>query len=433
MSEATPMIPPRSQRLAHARQLVLVGTIVCLALLVLGIFLEPHRWFQAVGPRGPEHEPTGGLAQFFRSWLFAWFFWWGVSLGSMGLIMMHYLLGGGWGYLIRRFGEAASLCIPVLAVLFIPVILGVKFLYPWAVPEQVAHDGVLQHKAHYLNFIVWVLRAFGYFIVFSWMAWRLRVWSISLDREFTPRKLKNLVNLSAIGEVIYFVLMALAGVDWVMSREPHWISTVFGFIVVMAQAISGMCFLILMVKWYGDEPPLKDVADPKFINDLGSVLVTFVILWAYMSFGQFLIIWLGNSQDEISWYVARTDGGWRWVGAALIALHFLIPFILLLMRPIKKKLGRLAAVAGALLFMRAIEGLYWVTASDAHDPGYWGASNWVYAEIMNTIAWLAIGGLWFLAFLWFLKDAPILPVGDRIPVIPVDHGHGQRPLPATVE
>jgi hypothetical protein len=424
---------PRSQRLAHTRQLVLVGAIVCIALLVLGIFLEPHRWFHAIGPSGPDYQPTGGLAQFFRSWLFAWFFWWGVSLGAMGLVMMHYLLGGGWGYLIRRFGEAAALCVPVLAVLFIPVIIGVKFIYPWAIPEQVAHDGVLQLKAHYLNFTFWTLRAIGYFVVFTLMVWTLRAWSVGLDREFTPRKLKKLVNLSAIGEVIYFVLMALAGVDWIMSREPHWISTVFGFIVVMAQAISGTCFLILMVAWYSKEPPIKDVAEPQFINDLASVLVTFVILWAYMSFGQFLITWLGNEQDEITWYVARTDGGWRWVGAALIAFHFLVPFILLLMKPIKRKIGRLSAVAAGLLFMRVVEGLYWVTASDTHDPTYWGVSNWIYAELMNVIAWLAVGGLWFLAFLWFLKDAPILPVGDRIPVIPVDHGHGQRPLPATVE
>jgi hypothetical protein len=196
--------------------------------------------------------------------------------------------------------------------------------------------------------------------------------------------------------------------------------------------VTALCFLILMVALYSDDPPLKRVIQPDTLNDLGNVLLTFVILWAYMSFAQFLVTWLGNSQDEISWYIRRTDGGWRWVGAALIFLHFLVPFLLLLMRPLKRKLGRLALIAAGLLFMRVVEVVYWVTPTDPHGAS-WGALQWFGAEAMNILAWLGIGGIWFLAFLWFMKDRPILPIGDFIPVIPVDHGHGQRPIPATVE
>lgn len=407
----------RSRHLARAREIVPIGTSVCLVLLVLGMFVFGR----------------AGRGEFFRSWLFAWTFWFGLSLGCMGVIMMHHLLGGGWGYLIRRFGEAGAMCVPIMAVLFIPIILGAQYIYPWAVPAQVAADPVLQHKAAYLNLNFWIIRAVIYFAIFWLWAWLLRVTSLRLDRESNPRLLKRLVNLSASGEVIYFVVMGLAGVDWIMSREPHWISSVFGFIVVISQALTALCFLTLMVALYADDPPLKDAMRADYLNDLGNVILTFVILWAYMSFAQFLVTWLGNNQDEITWYIRRTDGGWRWVGAALMFLHFLVPFILLLMRPLKRKLGRLAAVAGGLLFMRVIDVLYWITPTEFSHEGSWGAMHWVYAEAMNVLAWLGIGGIWFLAFLWFLKDKPLLPIGDFIPVTPVDHGHGQRAVPGTVE
>lgn len=418
----------RSRHLIAARRYALIGAGVCIGLLILGIFLEPGRGqFLHFRPAQP-----------LRSWLFGWVFWLGVSLGSLGIIMMHHLLGGGWGYLIRRFGEAASMCIPVLGILFVPIILSVwipsqhVLLYPWANRYEMAHDAVMRHKANFLNPTFWTLCSIGYLLVFWLLAWIIRSTSLRLDRGPNPRLLKRLVNVSSIGEVIYFVLMSLAAVHWIMSREPHWISTVFGFIVIISQALSALCFLILMVALYGDEPPLKGVIKPDYLNDLGNVTLTFVILWAYLSFAQFLVIWLGNSQDEITWYIRRTDGGWRWVGAALMGLHFLVPFILLLQRPLKRKLGRLAAIAGGLMFMRVIEVLYWVTPSDLHGQ-YWGVLNWFYAEIMNVLAWLAIGSIWFLAFLWFLKDKPILPIGDYIPVTPVDHGHGQRPVPGTVD
>lgn len=412
----------RSRYLPRAREMALIGGLVCLALLAIGIFLEPGR-----GRIFHLHP-----AQLFHSWLFAWLFWFGISMGSLGIVMMHYLFGGGWGYLVRRFGEAAALVVPVMAVLFVPVVLGARYLYPWADPGQVAHDPVIQHKAAYLNLGFWTIRAVIYFAVFWLWAWLLRLGSVSLDRIPRPRVLKRQVNLSSVGEVIYFALMSLAAVDWIMSREPHWISSVFGFIVVISQALSALCFMVLMVAIYADEPPLKDVIQGRYLNDLASVVLTFVILWAYLSFAQFLVIWLGNKQDEIPWYIRRTDGGWRWVGAALMGLHFLVPFILLLMRPIKQKIGRLAAVAGGLMFMRVIDVLYWVTPTDPHGDN-WGALNWIYAEAMNVLALLGIGGIWFVAFLWFLKNRPILPIGEFIPVTPVDHGHGQRAVPGTVE
>ena len=416
MSEAL----PHSERLAHARLPILLGGGACLFVLLVFGFFEPGR------------ASHWSLGQFCRSWLFAWLFWLGLTLGSMGVVMMHHLLHGGWGYLVRRFGEAASGCVPVMALLFVPVVLGARYIYPWADADTVAADPVLQHKLPYLNLPFFIVRAVIYFVAFWALSWMLRSTSRAHDRTESPSLIGRLKSISAGGEVLYFVLMTLASIDWIMSREPHWKSSIFGFITVTSQALSAVCFLIIMLYLYSDEPPLKSAIHSNYINDLGSVLIVFVIFWAYLSLSQFLVIWLGNEQNEITWYIRRTAGGWRWVGAALIVFHFMIPFVLLLLRPIKKNLGRLAAVAGGVFFMRVIDVLYWVTPADPHNTP-WGAGHWLYAEFMNLLALLGIGGIWFATFLWFLKSAPVLPTGDRIPVVPEKHGRQRTTTSAAVE
>ena len=220
-----------------------------------------------------------------------------------------------------------------MALLFIPILLGVKYIYPWAIPDEVAHDAILRHKQVWLNWPFWAIRSVVYLLILCWLTWSLRSISLASDHGDARPKLARLHSLSAAGQVLYFVVMSLAAVDWIMSREAHWYSTVFGFVVVISQAVSATCFLIIMVAVYGDEPPLKAAIQPNYLNDLGNVLITFVILWAYLSFAQFLVTWLGNNQTEITWYIRRTEGGWRWIGGALILFHFLAPFMLLLLRP----------------------------------------------------------------------------------------------------
>jgi len=414
MSETRPL----GQRLILAMATIAVGGLVCIAaMIVLGLLgLIFH-----------------GSAQFFRSWLFAWIFWLGVSLGSLGIIMMHHLTGGGWGYMVRRFGENAAMCLPLMVVLFIPIFIGARTIYPWADSNEVAHDAVLRHQeAHWLNWEFWTIRSLVYLLLFCILGWLMQTRSLERTDVDAGPILARLRRVGAAGLVIYFFVMGLGSVDWIMSRQPHWYSTVFGFIVCISQAVSAACFLILMVWLFADEPPLKRVIHPNYLNDLGNVLLTFVILWAYLSFAQFLVTWVGNSQDEITWYIQRTDGGWRWVAAALIMFHFLVPFFILLQRPLKRKTERLACIAAGLFFIHIIDELYWVTPADPHGS-VWNVGRWIYAEAMNLLAFGGIGGLWLAMFLWMTRSRPLLPIGERIPVTPIDHGHGQRPTPGTVE
>ena len=400
----------RSQRLARA-------TMPALAVGAAGLALC------ALGSIGGSESAAAHHKQFFTSYLFAWIFWLGVSLGSLGIIMMHHLLGGGWGLLIRRFGEAAALVVPLMAVLFIPIILGVYYLYPWADDAAVANDPVLQHKVPWLNFGFWTIRAVVYFALWTALALLLRTTPLARPGVNAGLFFARVRRVSAVGIVIYFITMSFGGVDWIMAREAQWYSTVFGFILCVGQAVSAACLLIVMLWLVHDEPPFKQIVQPNYLNDLGNVLMTFVILWAYLSFAQFLVIWLGNVQREITWYLHRTEGGWRSVGTVLILFHFLVPFIILLQRPLKRKAGRLAVIAAGIFFVHIIDELYWVTATGY--PRNPSALTWLYIQGMNLVAFVGIGGLWIAAFLWILGRAPLIAEGERATVAPVDHGHGR--------
>jgi hypothetical protein len=399
----------RSAHLNRYQAPALIGGAGCLILVIVGGFF------------------SGDM--FFRSWLFAWIFWLGVALGSLVIVMLHHMTGGGWGYLLRRFGEAAALTLPIIALLFIPMIIGVRYVYPWAshAPEFL-NDPIVQHKTIFLNVPFWIARLVLYFAVFFVLAWSLRRISLEGDRAgYTSPLLKRFTNISAAGILIYFVLMSLGAVDWIMSREPHWYSTVFGFLICIGQAISGMSFLLLMVALFSRDPAYAPRLLPNYLNDMGNVLLTFVILWAYLGLAQFLIIWLGDIQHEITWYIRRTDGGWRWVAGALIAFHFLVPFLLLLQRPLKRKIGILASIAGFMFFIHILDVIFMITPTGrAPHPVWW----WALAQLMNLGAWLGMGGIFVAVFLWFLSQAPVVPIGA--PVLSVDHAHGQRTAPGTV-
>jgi hypothetical protein len=382
-----------------------------------------------VGAAGWRASP----GQLFRSWLFAWIFWLGISLGSMAILMMHHLLGGGWGYLIRRFGEAATLCMPALAVLFLPVLIGAKWIYPWMDKAQVTADAVLRYEhEHFLNWPFWTLRSAIILVAFIAMSFLIQTRSLDRPGANAPAILARIRRVSAGGIVIYFFLMTLGSVDWIMSREPHWKSSVFGFIVCISQAVSATCFLILMLYVFRNSEPLGRILNPDLLNDLGNVLLTFVILWSYLSLAQFLVTWLGNSQGEIPWYIRRTHGGWRWVGAALILFHFLIPFLILLQRPMKRKLGRLATIAAGVFMIHILDELYWVTPADS-EPGAWTAGQWIFAQSLNVLSFSAVGGLWITAFFWLLGNRPLASTADDPPTPSLNYENGRPTTSPPVE
>ena len=343
-------------------------------------------------------------AQFFRSYLLGYLFWIAIPVGGLAVLMLHHLTGGGWGFLIRRVLEAAARTLPLLGLLLVPLLFNLGELYPWARPETIAADEILRRKTPYLNVSFFVLRAVFYFAVWGLLALCLSRWSLWQDRENDSRPTSRLQRISGPGLILLLFTITFASVDWVMSLDPHWYSTIFGFLFIVGDVLATLAFAVCIIAVLAHYRPFSDLASPARLHDLGNLMLTFVLLWAYIAFSQYLIIWLGNLPEESAWYVVRTRAGWAVVPVLLITFHFALPFALLLARRTKRGLRQLTAVAGLLLFMRLID-LFWLLAPSFHRSQL--QIHW-----MDVAAPVAIGGLWLAVFSWQLRARPLLPLND---------------------
>jgi len=341
--------------------------------------------------------------QALRSYLFAYLYWMGMGLGSMGILLMHHTVGGKWGMLIRRMCEAGCRTLPYMAILLIPVLLSMPTLYPWARPEAV-HNANIQAKAGYLNVPFFLARAVFYFVVWTFYAWRLSKWSAEQDQTGDENLISKMRGVSAPGLVVFTFVTTFAFIDWVMSLEPNWFSTIYGAMFLIGQMLESFAFVIALVIVLSDRPPLKEYVTTQHLHDLGNMMFAFMVLWAYLSFSQFLIIWAGNLPDEIPWYLRRLRGGWGWVALSLVIFHFATPFVLLLMRKVKRNAGRLIRVCALMIAIRLVD-VYWVV-----KPAFYNQHLSIYW--MDFIAPVAVGGLWLALFFWQLKSAPLVPLRD---------------------
>lgn len=345
-------------------------------------------------------DPT----QFFQSYLMGYLFVLGISLGCLALGMIHQLSGGEWGVLIRRPIGAASRVLPVLGLLFLPIVFGMPRLFEWTHADVVARDEVLQHKQLYLNSTFFLVRAAFYFLVWNTLSYFLNKWSLEQDRSGDSRIPRRMQVMSAGGLVAYGLTITFASFDWLMSLEPHWFSTIYGVLVMGGQGLSGLAFLIAVIIWLSRRPPLQGIVEPAHLHDLGNLMLAFVMLWAYFSFSQYLIIWSGNLPEEIAWYVHRLQTGWRFIGLLLVLFHFAVPFTLLLSRAVKREGQMLIKVAAGILIVRLVD-LFWLIAPEFHQRGV--AVSWMDAVVPWTL-----GSTWLGCFIWQLRGRAILPVHD---------------------
>jgi hypothetical protein len=340
---------------------------------------------------------------FYRAWLVGWLYWLGIALGCLAIMMLHHLTRGAWGLVARRVLEAAGRTLPVLALLFLPLLFGLQELYPWARPEAKA-DHLLQAKAAYLNVPFFVARAALYFAIWGGFAFLLSRLSRRQDETGDLQLTRRMQLLASGGIVLYCLAASFASVDWLMSLQPHWFSTIYGVYFLGGQGISALAFLIVVALFLWRREPMSEVLLPGHFHDWGKLLLAFVMLWTYFSFSQFLIIWSGNLPEEITWYAARTRGGWQWLAIALALFHFALPFVLLLSRDLKRRPQRLAAVAGWMLAMRWLDLVWQVEPAFSPERFHF---HWLYLA-----APLAVGGLWIAAWAAELKKRPLLPLRD---------------------
>jgi hypothetical protein len=348
---------------------------------------------------------------FMRGYLISYMDWLGICLGSMVILMIRHLTGGGWGMVIRRILGAAMRTVPLMAALFLPIaFFGLPRLYPWVHPEAVQDPVIREHLAKnkfvlngYLNPGGFYLRAAIYFAIWFTLVYLLSKWSKEQNKPPVRDNSARFKAVAGPGIILYAFTISFAAIDWVMSLDPSWISTIYGLLFVAGELIAALSFAVLIERILYRYKPMSLLLRPEFVHDHGKFMLTFVMLWAYFSFSQWLIIWAGNLPAEITWYMRRLHGGWGWVGLFLVIFHFAVPFGILLSRPFKRDITKLVWLAAWMLFARYVD-LFWLV-----EPNFSMTFAVTWADLLVPFG---MGGLWIAYFCRNLDAMPLLPAYD---------------------
>jgi hypothetical protein len=346
-----------------------------------------------------------GAEQFLRSYLLGMFFWWGMSMGCLVLLMIHMVSGGAWGVVIRRPLEAGVRAVPVMWLCFIPLLILTPKLYLWAQPEHAA-DKIVLLKHLYLNRPFLVIRWLIYGVVWCGLSTILTRLSVREDTEKAWQVSSAMEKWSGPGIVLYFITVTFASIDFLMSLDVTWASTIYGFLICAGQGLSAMSLVVAVLVLCAKYEPMKQALTPKHLHDLGKLMLSLVMMWAYLSFSQYLIIYSGNLPQEITWYVRRLNGGWEWVGLIILLLHFALPFSLLLSQQLKRNPVTISKIAIFIVFVRVID-VFWLV-----EPNFQDVNHPVFTmSWMDVVAPIGFGGLWLAMFFNFLPKRPLLPLG----------------------
>jgi hypothetical protein len=395
---AKTFIPPLNT--ARFTRLTLIAGVVALAIGIAGWFIS-----------GPE--------LFFQAYLYSFLFWLGVSLGSLGLLLLYHVANGRWGLAIRRVTEAAAGSIWVMAILFIPLVFSIPYLYPWA--NGLGDNPVLAFKAAYLSMPFWLVRAVIFFAIWIAIAWMMNRRSARLATASSEHRLAvrgRTQAIAAVSLLIFVITMTFASFDWIMSLQPLWTSTAFGLITIVGQALTALAFAILLLNLF---PTLSlghrwtTATTPIPYKDLGALLLVFVMGWMYLQYFQFAILWGANIPREVIWYQDRSTGGWLVVNFIIVIFQFVLPFLMLLTSRVRHNL-RILAGLGAMLLLVYLVTTFW-HVKPAFSPGVF------------TISWLdivmpvAIGGIWLAGFFFNLAKRPALTAEDEVVLEAVPAAH----------
>ena len=396
------------KELGGVRSIALGVGGVALILWAIGVYLQPEQ----------------GL----RSWLLGFIFWGGITIGSLGVLMLQFLTGGAWGVVLRRVVEAAARTLPLIVIAFIPLAYGVltRNIYSWTHLPMTDH--VMEQRGPFMTGPYWVLRSIIYFAIFGFIIYMLTKWSALQDKAAdifaSERLLEKASRFSGPMMVIYCLIVTFAVVDWVMSLDPHWFSTMWGLLFIAGWALSCFSFAVVVLAYLSDKNPMNGILGKRHFHDLGKLMLALTMVWAYFNFSQFLIIWSGNIPEETTWYLTRMKNGWGYVGVFLILFHFAFPFLVLLQQDFKRHAKWLAALGIGILVMRLVDMYYQIGAAPRIAPGYEDGSLLHALSWMDIAAPVAIGGLWLWWFIGELMKRPLVPIQDPFFESAVSHGKG---------
>lgn len=359
----------------------------------------------AIGLVGGVLLASGDLV--YQSWLLAFLFWVGLSLGSLVMLVVGHMAGGGWSALVQRPLEASVSLLPIMALLFLPVLFGMNALFVWTDAAYVADHPLVAAKTAYLNAPFFVVRAALYFGLWILAAWLYLRGSAHQDRDAAAsgRIGYGLKRQSGLWLIVYVLTMTFAGRDWAMSLTPEWWSGIYAVILMSGQAISAVALVILtVVALAGRNAKVDALLTETRLQDLGNFLMAFLMFWAYVSFSQLIIIWSGNVSELAGWYTVRLGPGWLAVGGFLLAFGFLAPFVILFSRWVKRKRSALSIMAVWALAVMVVNLIYFVVP--AFERGGFPIT------LADAAIFVGIGGVWAFFYLRRLAAHPVLPVHD---------------------
>jgi hypothetical protein len=391
----TPSETLRPQMDRIQRNALIVG-VLALAISLVGLFTDaPHFW---------------------QGYLFGYLFWSGLAIGCLGIFFLHNVAGGNWGVAIRRFIESGVQTLPLVALFVMPILASLRTLYKWTDPEVIAHDFAVGHKVAYMNVTFFIVRTLAYFAIWLFLGLRILKMANEHDRTGDPGLFRRIKGISAPALLIFVVTTTLAFIDWVMSLEPAWYSTIYPWLFTIGEVLMTFAFMIALLVLLSKREPFASFLKPDHFHDLGNLMLAFTMLWAYMGLAQFLIIWAENLPDEIPWYIRRFSGGWGYLAFFIAIFHFCIPFFLLLQRFMKRRPELLRILAIWMIVIRIVD-IFWVVEPAFRQRGfeiYW----------TDIVAPIGIGGIWLAYFIHNLKARPLLASNDpRHTYFAQGHGH----------
>jgi hypothetical protein len=376
---------------------------------------------ERLGSRAIRFEKTAGLigvvglllcgvgffvnrAEFFQSYLFAFIYWGGFTLGGVCVLLMNHVVGGIWGVTTRRLLGGAVRTLPLLILLFIPIVIGIRDIYPWAQPETVKHNDFLLHKQGYLNLPFFLLRTAVYFVI--WIFWGFRVYKMAdvQDETGDTSLQERMRRFSAPGLLIFVLTASFAYIDWILSADAQYYSTIYGAMILIGDVLQTFALIIIVLVLASGKDRFGGRVNPKVLHDLGNLMFAFTIFWTYLSASQLIITWPANLPQEIEWYLVRVRGGWKALAVIVAFSMFAIPFLALLSQARKRDPIRLMRVAVWILCARAVD-IFWIVAPTYRTHGF--ALYWT-----DFAAFLGVGGIWTYVYLGQLRRRPLLPLRD---------------------
>lgn len=352
--------------------------------------------------------------QFFRSYLFAWIAIVGLAIGSLAILCIQYLSGGDWGVLLRRNMEAGVRTLPLVALAFIPIGLGMHELYEWSHADAVARDPILQWKRPFLNPQMFWGFSIAFLTIWSAIGWYLTRLARDYEDSGSPWIALRMRQVSAATLLFLGLSLTIASTHWIMSLEPHWFSTMYGISFIVGALLISHAFNVLVLTANREEGILPRITTRIHYRDVGNLMLAFVMLWAYTAFCQWLLIWYGNLREEIPWYIRRSTGGWLYIATSLLIFHFFVPFFALLNRPVKENPRVLAGVMVYLIFMRFVD-LYWLIMPAFYADG-------IHFHILDVLLPVALLSLWIAAYLSNLRKRNLLPTYEPFVQEALTHG-----------